>query len=521
MTFSRALWFIVKLGLLVTAAVWLANRPGNLSLTWFGYRIDIPPLGLAMLGVVFGIIVLWLIGQIVGRVVAVPGEIGALRGAAREAKGYQMLTRGLAAAAAGDAREAKRLTQSARKLLTKHGIEPPITRLLAAQAAQLEGDDAAAEAHFRALAETPETAILGLRGLAMGALKAGNEAEARRLAERALAANPNAQWAADTALRLQVKAGQYDAADNSLKALVRAGAVTSRDAQRRRAGLLTEKARQSLIADGADISAEAAMNAAREAVKLAGDFAPARFVLTRLLARSGKRKEAMRLIEQIWDSHPHEILGEAYLLAGDNERPLERTQRLERLQRQNPEHPETHRLLAEADLMADLWGEARRHLERLAEIERAAFDAPTRSTCRAFARLEESERRDQIAARAWLDAAAEAPADAAWICGQCGNPGDAGPESGQWQLTCPRCQAIDSLVWRVPKRAPSVHVATLSLPAAAPATERSGTVEIITPAPPFVPGSAQRTQVSAADQDVKVEGASQPTASVDAARLIN
>ena len=524
MTFSRALWFIVKLALLVTAAVWLANRPGNLSLVWFGYRIDIPPLGLAMLGVIFGILILWLIGQIVGRIMSVPGEIGAMRGTAREAKGYQMLTRGLAAAAAGDAREAKRLTQSARKLLTRHGVEPPITRLLAAQAAQLEGDDAAAEAHFKALAETPETAILGLRGLAMAALKNGNEEEARALAERALAANPNAQWAADTAMRLQVKAGRYDAADNSLKALVRAGAVTSRDAQRRRAALLTEKARQALIADGADVSPEAAMSAAREAVKLAGDFAPARFVLTRLLSRIGKRKEAMRLIEQIWDSHPHEILGEAYLLAGDNERPLERTQRLERLQRQNAEHPETHRLLAEADLMADLWGEARRHLERLAEIERAAFGAPTRATCRAFAKLEETERRDQVAARAWLDAAAAAPADAAWFCSQCGTPGEAGPESGQWQLTCPRCQATDSLAWRVAKQAPSIHVATLALPASKPGPQggpRSGTVEIITPAPPFVPGGSLRAQVSATDQDVKGGEPVQPTASVDAARLIN
>jgi HemY protein len=534
MTFSRALWFIVKLGLLVSAAVWLANRPGNLSLTWFGYRIDIPPLGLAMLGVLLGIAVLWFIGQVVARIMSVPGEIGAMRGHAREAKGYQMLTRGLAAAAAGDAREARRLAQSARKLLSHQGVEPPITRLLAAQAAQLEGDDAAAQAHFRALAETPETAILGLRGLAMGAMKTGDEDEALRLADRALAVNPNAQWAADTALRLQVKIGRYEAAENSLKALVRAGALGAKDGQKRRAALLTEKARQAIIADGTDVSPEAAIAAAREAVKLAGDFAPARFVLSRLLSRQGKRKEAMRLIEQVWDSHPHEILGEAYLLAGDNERPLERTQRLERLQRQNADHPETHRVLAEADLAADLWGEARRHLERLAELERASLGSPSRATCLAFARLEEQDRRDQMAARSWLDAAAAAPADAAWICGQCGHPGEAGPESGQWQLTCPRCQAIDSLAWRVPERAKSVHGALLITQPAEESAEKPhigagrsanarqsmerGTIEIL---PPQGPPAAERPAVVPTGPGSASEPERQPTASVDAARLIN
>lgn len=448
MTFFRVLWFVIKLAILVTVAVYLANQPGNLSLVWFGYRIDLHPIALSLLGVLFCLALLYAIGRIIARIIAVPGDIGAMRGAAREAKGYQILTRGLAAAAAGDAREAKRLSLQARKLLAKGGAEPPITRLLAAQAAQLEGDDTAAHAHFKALAETPETAILGLRGLALNALKEGNETEARRLAERALAANPHAQWAAETALRLQAKAGRFDSADESLKALVRAGAIDAKIGQRRRAALLTEKARQALIPDGTDVSVDVALSAAREAVKLAGDFAPARYVLVRLMLRVAKRKEAMRLIEQIWDDHPHEILGELYLALGENEKPLERTQRLERLQKQNPDHAETHRILAEADIAAELWGEARRHIDRLTAIETEQLGGPARATCRALAVLEERERHDPVTAHRWLDAASAARPDAAWLCHQCGHRGEAGPESGHWQLVCPQCQAIDSLEWR-------------------------------------------------------------------------
>ncbi|MBI2254877.1 MAG: heme biosynthesis protein HemY [Proteobacteria bacterium] len=503
MTFFRVLWFVIKLAILVTVAVYLANQPGNLSLVWFGYRVDLHPIALSLLGVLLCLALLYAVGRMVARIVAVPGDIGAMRGAAREAKGYQILTRGLAAAAAGDAREAKRLSLQARKLLIKGGSEPPITRLLAAQAAQLEGDDAAAHAHFKALAETPETAILGLRGLALNALKEGNETEARRLAERALAANPHAQWAAETALRLQAKAGRFDSADESLKALVRAGAIDAKTGQRRRAALLTEKARQALIPDGTDVSADVAMSAAREAVKLAGGFAPARFVLVRLMLRQGKRKEAMRLIEQIWDSHPHEILGELYLTLGENEKPLERTQRLERLQKQNPDHAESHRILAEADIAAELWGEARRHIDRLTAIETEQLGGPARATCRALALLEERERHDPVTAHRWLDAASAARPDAAWLCQQCGNRGEAGPESGHWQLVCPQCQAIDSLEWR---HGAAGRLGGSALALAEP-IDRAKEITVLT-----ITGEGARKAETGANSDA---------ASVDAARLIN
>lgn len=510
MTFFRVLWFIIKLAAVILIAWFLASRPGILSLTWFGYRIDLHPVALALLGSMLFLAVLYVIGRIIMRIIAVPGDIGAARGAAREAKGYQVLTRGLAAAAAGDAREAKRLSQQARKLLAKGGSEPPITRLLAAQAAQLEGDDAAALAHFKALAQTPETAILGLRGLAMNALKQRNETAARRLAERALAANPHAQWAAEIALRLQAKAGSFDAADESLRALVRAGAIDGRAGQRRRAALLTEKARQALIPDGVHVSADSAMSAAREAVKLAGDFAPARYVLARLLMRQGKRKETMRLIEQVWDDHPHEILGELYMTLGENEKPLERTQRLERLQKQNPDHVESHRLLAQADLAAELWGEARRHINRLIAIETEKLGGPSRATCRAMAAMEDRERHDAVAARQWLDAASAARPDAAWICHQCGHNGEAGPESGHWQLICPQCQAIDSLGWRhgaVGRQGGSALAVIPQSGKASDPLDRAKEMTILT-----VVDETARQAESSTNADA---------ASVDAARLIN
>src|SRR5262249_57792128 len=90
----------------------------------------------------------------------------------RRRKAYRALTQGMVAVAAGDAGEARRQAKLAGTLLN----DPPLTLLLAAQAAQLDGDERAAEKYFRAMLDRPETAFLGLRGLLMQSLKAGNNA---------------------------------------------------------------------------------------------------------------------------------------------------------------------------------------------------------------------------------------------------------------------------------------------------------------------------------------------------------
>ena len=100
--------------------------------------------------------------------------------------------------------------------------------------------------------------------------------------------------------------------------------------------------------------------------------------------------------------------------------------------------------LAEAALAAELWGAARRELDAVLGI------SPTARACRLRARLEEAEHGDGAAARAWLARAAEAAPDAAWVCDGCG------AAWAEWQPVCPRCEAVDELVWRHPERVVSL-----------------------------------------------------------------
>jgi HemY protein len=138
---------------------------------------------------------------------------------------------------------------------------------------------------------------------------------------------------------------------------------------------------------------------------------------------------------------------------------------LERLAAQNPEARETHLALAEAALDAQLWGEARRHLEQalsapappfmarlpnpapLAALDRdedASLAGPTPRLCVMMARLEEADHGAGPAAREWLDRAVIAMPDPRYVCATCGG------ESLEWRSLCPHCGSFDALAWRTP-----------------------------------------------------------------------
>jgi HemY protein len=525
-------YFPLLAGLLFVA-LYFAYNPGGVTLNWLGYRIDMH-IGAALFLVALAFLVLQFLAWLFGAILRTPQSLSNVRSNSRKAKGYRALTRGLTAVAAGDPTEARRQAKIAHDLLG----EPPLTLLLAAQAAQLTGDETSAERYFDRLTQAPETALLGLRGLTMGALKRGDEETALTYAEKASAVAPQAAWAAETAHNLQVKSGKIEAATHSLNQLSRAGGMPPKAAQRRRAALLTEQARRILAGEGGD--ATRALALAREAVKLTrdnpGEFVPARLVLCRSLLRQGKAREAAKLIEQVWDDAPHAALGRFYLEAVGGDTPLDRAQRVQKLVKQNPDHAESHRIGADAALTARLWGEARKHLERLADLEQAGANdlgGLSADTCRRMARLEAGEHgAGSSGERQWLDMAAEARGGADWVCESCGTLGAGGPEAAGWQLCCPRCDAIDGLVWRpaAPRHGAALGGMVLDqLPAAEPPAP-AAPKPVVAPAaaapagtvlPGPIPHGLAPAEAAPVHTEAKPEKAAPLGASVDAARLVN
>ena len=350
----------------------------------------------------------------------------------RRERGYRALTLGMVAVAAGDADEARRQTRRADGLLG----EPPLTMLLAAQTAQLDGDDNAARRYFEQMLERPETAFLGLRGLLMQAQRAGDSDRALQLAERASRLRPGTPWVLEALFDLQTRTGRWAEAEATLESMQRHKLLGRDDSNHRRAVLRTERSKAAdLRGDG-----QRALQLAREAHKLDPHLVPASVEVDRLQAASGKPRRAEKVILEAWGTSPHPSLAQAFAELHADLPALERYRRFERLARTNPSHIETHLALAEAAIEAQLWGEAREHLNRAGEERLSA------RVCRLMAEVETGERGDTEAARSWLSRATEAEPDPMWVCHNCGTG------AADWSATCPACSAFDSLEWRIPNR---------------------------------------------------------------------
>ena len=427
-TLRTLFWFVAAVAAML-GAVWLAERPGAVTAEFRGWRLD-TSVGALMVAIVIAILVsigLWLLYR---WIMGAPGALLEGWGDSRRRRGYRELTQGLAAVAAGDGTEAQKHARKAEKLLA----EPALTLLLSAQAAQLTGDRDGAKRAFNAMLDDEQMAFLGLRGLIGQALREGDQSQALAYAERAFQLRPQTPWVVHSLFDMQAQIGQWKAAQETLDTGLRRKVVTPDKGRTLRALLLVERSR----AAERDGSPADALALAREAFGLA----PERIAVTQRLAelqiKNGDSKRALKTLERGWAVAPHPDLAELYLKASGETDPLKRVGIVRRLAGQNPGDIESHLALAQASLDANLWGEARRHLET------ASGTNPSVRVCRLMAEVEERADADQAKVHEWLARATDAPADRAWRCAACG----AHHES--WRPVCESCGAFGTLHWRAP-----------------------------------------------------------------------
>ncbi|SDG30249.1 HemY protein [Limimonas halophila] len=429
----RGLIFFLKLAVLVAVAVWLADQPGEAVVTWQGYRLE-TSFGILLLIVAAVAVIAALTYRFWGGLLRVPGNIGQFWRNRRRQHGYRALTQGMVAVAAGEPQEARRFARKADDLLD----DPPLTMLLSAQAAQLNGDEEAAARYFTAMLEDPETRFLGLRGLLRQAQHEGNWQAALQYARQAYDIRPETPWVLWALFDLAFKLGETDTALDALRDLHRHDQLTRAETSRRRGVVLTERARRHL----AEGNREAADHESREAVKEAPELPPAAAIRARVQLDGDDPRGAAKTIERAWAEHPHPDLVDLYLEAKPSQDAQQRYQTVRRLADRNAGHRESELALGRLALEAGLWDKARTHLGR------AAGERASEGICRLMAELEERQHDDREAARQWLRRAADAPADPAWVCTHCGTV------AHQWYGQCPQCDTFDSFAWQSP---PEIH----------------------------------------------------------------
>jgi HemY protein len=471
----RTLLFVVAATLVVAGALWLAEYPGDVQLSAAGLQISVP-LPIFAGGVLLIAAAAALLYRLWRGLRRVPQETRSFFTRRTREKGYKALTQGMVAVAAGDAGEASRQARKADVLLN----EPPLTMLLSAQAAQLEGDDAAAKRYFTAMLEREETAFLGLRGLLMQAQRDGESKEALALAHRARALRPKTPWVLTTLLDLQISGHHWREALNTLDEAVRRKAIDSDTAAHDKVVLMLGCSQAAAETNNPD----EALSFARKAHAQKPDFLPATLHYATLSAGAGKKRQATKIIEESWPKTPHAELAALYGSLEETTAPIKRVKRLEKLAGLNADHPESHIALAKALLAAKIWGAARSHLEE------AGGDAPPARICKLMAELEEGEHGNLEAARSWLLRATLSAPDPTWICGTCG------AAARNWTPTCERCDALGTLDWRTPERALVLEDSTQApasflppVPVEADATTEIAPNTAILPPPPDIRGS--------------------------------
>jgi HemY protein len=461
----RILFFLAVVFALGLGFAWLADRPGEMVVTFNGYQYQISLMvaAVAVVAVVAAVMIVW---WLIKSLWNSPYTISRYFRVRRRDRGYQALSTGMIAAGAGDGTLARKKAREAVKLIRSD--QEPLIHLLEAQASLLEGDHERAREKFETMLDDPEMRLLGLRGLYLEAERLGDRNAARHYAGRAAVMAPQLAWAAESTLEELTARGDWDGALKLVDAQKSTRQIERDAANRRRAVLLTAKA-QALI----DSDPNAARTAALEANRLRPDFAPAAVAAATLLLRQNDVRKGSKILEAAWKAEPHPEIAELYTHARPADAALDRLNRAKKLQEIKKNHAESSLAVARAALDARDFATARREAEAAIRMDRRE------GAYLLLADIEEADSGDQGKVRQLLSKAVHAPRDPAWVAD--------GVISERWAPVSPVTGKLDAFEWRAPMERlgqlidshedrPEVAVPAIAAPAM-PAGEKAEVVD--------------------------------------------
>jgi HemY protein len=444
----RVVLFLISVLAIAWGFAWVADRPGEIAITWMGYRVETSVI-VAAFAVAALVLVTLAIWSIVRLILHSPEQVSLFLRHRRAIKGYLAISRGLIAVGAGDLRLARRSADDAVRL----SPGDPLALLLTAQSAQMAGDSVTAERAFRDMSTRDDTKLLGLRGLYIEAQRRNDLNAARLAAEEAAKTQPGVVWAGLALLEYRCAAKDWSGALDALDHMK--SALQKPDYRRKRAVLLVARA-QALE----DIDRDTSRALVLESVKLAPDLVPAAALAGRRLSEAGDVRKARKILEAAWTINPHPDIAESYanVRLGDSAR--ERLTRMQKLAEKVPGQLEGALAVARAALDAREFATARAALAPY-------VSAPTRRVAMLMAEIEEADQGDQGRVREWMARAMRASGDPAWTAD--------GAVAEHWLPVSPNGR-LDGFEWKVPLEeigdarpvievtSPAVEVITLEAP---------------------------------------------------------
>src|ERR1700749_1319600 len=156
----RIILFLLLIALAASGAAWVADQAGDVAISWSGWRLS-ATLPVVALRLGLPIVAAMVAGSSLRTLWQLPEFVRRRRRERRHARGRHAITQGLLAIGHGDSSAARAHADVARR----HAAGDPLTLLLQAQSAQLDGNRAAAREAFHTMASREDTRLLGLRRL--------------------------------------------------------------------------------------------------------------------------------------------------------------------------------------------------------------------------------------------------------------------------------------------------------------------------------------------------------------------
>lgn len=421
----RLLW---RFSLLLVAALffaWLADRPGSVTINWLGREINMSVLVAVAIALAL-ILALSFLWQLLRRILRSPTAAREFWRFRQHRKAYESLSKGIIAAGAGDAQAASRHAAIAGNALS----DEPLVNVLAAQAAQLKGDREGVKRIFEEMTKSPETELMGLRGLFSEARQTGDLVAALHHAEKALAKNPRLPWASTAVLQVQAARKLWLPAAQTLDQQGRSGLLPREEAARKRAAMLTAEA---VALEEQDRTR--ALDLANEALKLDSALVPAACIAARCHIANGSARKAQKVLRATWERARHPDLAELMARSVPGDGPEARFERVRDLVGSNTDDVESAHALAKAALAA-----------RRLDVARSALsvhsaDHPPARVCALMGEIEDAEG-DKGKAREWFARAIHAPRDPMWVSD--------GVASPRWLPVSPVTGEIVPCEWKAP-----------------------------------------------------------------------
>lgn len=424
----RIITFTFVIAAVAMGFAWLADHPGNLSIVLKGYHAEMPlTVAVSIILALYAatLFTWWLLSTIWNS----PKTTRRFFNSRKRDRGYQALSTGLIAAGSGNALLARKMSARAQGLLNAD-LEPLI-HLLDAQANLIEGNYDAARSKFEAMAATPETRELGLRGLYIEARRQGALEAASQYAEKAAEEAPYLPWAAQATLENRCRDGKWDEAILLLDQQRIAKVIKKEHAERLKAVLLTAKASELLDSDPST-----ARDCAKQALKYSKYFVPAALIAAKAYLREDSIRKAGVLLETLWKNEPHPQIAQLFLRLRSGDTAVDRLKRAEKFEALKPNNVESLFIVAQAALDAQKFDKAREKAEAAARI------SPRESIYLLLAEIEEAQSGDQGRMRHWLAQAVRAPKDPAWVAD--------GIVSEKWLPYSPVNWRLDAFEWKTP-----------------------------------------------------------------------